>query len=63
VMIYDNGTRDVPMDAYVSFWVVPWRVIGFVILIIATPALLVYLLTRWRFNKRLQKERQKQKNA
>jgi hypothetical protein len=34
-----------------------------VILIIATPALLVYLLTRWRFNKRLQKERQKQKNA
>jgi hypothetical protein len=59
VMIYDNGTRDVPMDAYVSFWVVPWRVILFVILIIAGPALLVYLLTRWRFNKRLQKERQK----
>lgn len=59
VMIYDNGTRDVPMDAYVSFWVVPWRVIVFVILIIATPALLVYLLARWRFNKRLRKERQK----
>lgn len=63
VMIYDNGQRDVPMNAYVSFWVVPWRVILFVILIIATPALLVYLLTRWRFNKRLRKERQKQKNV
>lgn len=27
VMVYDNGSRDVPMDAYVSFWVVPWRLL------------------------------------
>jgi hypothetical protein len=56
-MVYDNGTRDVPMEAYVSFWVVPWRVIIFAILIIVGPALAVYLLMRWRFKKRLAKER------
>jgi hypothetical protein len=26
-MIYDNGQRDVPIEATVSFWVIPWRVI------------------------------------
>jgi hypothetical protein len=57
VMVYDNGTRDVPMEAYVSFWVVPWRVIIFAILILVGPALAVYLLMRWRFKKRLAKER------
>jgi hypothetical protein len=56
-MVYDNGTRDVPMEAYVSFWVVPWRVIIFAILILVGPALAVYLLMRWRFKKRLAKER------
>jgi hypothetical protein len=33
-MVYDNGTRDVPMEAYVSFWVVPWRVLGILLLIL-----------------------------
>jgi len=33
VMVYDNGQRDVPMEAYVSFWVVPWRVIGILLLV------------------------------
>jgi hypothetical protein len=23
--VYDNGTRDVPIEATVSFWVIPWR--------------------------------------
>jgi hypothetical protein len=58
-MIYDNGSRDVPMDAYVSFWVVPWRIILYVLLIILAPAIAVYLLMRWRFKKRLAKERAK----
>ena len=28
VMAYDNGNRDVPLEATVSFWVIPWRLIG-----------------------------------
>jgi hypothetical protein len=27
VMIYDDGTRDVPVEATVSFWVIPWRLL------------------------------------
>jgi hypothetical protein len=38
VMIYDNGSRDVPMDAYVSFWVVPWRIIGVLLIILILVA-------------------------
>jgi hypothetical protein len=54
VMAYDDGTRDVPLEAYVSFWVIPWRVFLLAIAIPAVPAILVYLLMRWRFKKRLQ---------
>lgn len=28
VMVYDDGARDVPLEAEVSFWVMPWRLIG-----------------------------------
>ncbi len=27
-MVYDDGTRDVPLEATVSFWVIPWRLLG-----------------------------------
>ena len=33
LVVYDDGTRDVPLEATVSFWVVPWRVIGFIVLV------------------------------
>jgi hypothetical protein len=33
VMVYDNGQRDVPMEAVVSFWVVPWRVVGILLVV------------------------------
>lgn len=28
LLIYDDGQRDVPIEGEVSFWVVPWRLIG-----------------------------------
>ena len=28
VMVYDDGQRDVPVESEVSFWVVPWRLMG-----------------------------------
>jgi hypothetical protein len=27
VMVYDDGTRDIPLEATVSFWVIPWRLL------------------------------------
>ena len=52
-MAYDNGQRDVPMEAELSFWVVPWRVILLVIAIPVVPAVAVYFFMRWRFKRRL----------
>ncbi|HSH18367.1 MAG TPA: hypothetical protein VK978_03210 [Candidatus Saccharimonadales bacterium] len=34
VAVYDDGQRDVPVEAVVSFWVIPWRIIGVILLII-----------------------------
>ena len=56
-LVYNDGQRDVPINGSLSFWVVPWALIIFVILIVLGPALTVYLLMRWRFKKRLAKEK------
>jgi hypothetical protein len=39
VMVYDNGQRDVPMEATLGFWVIPWRVIG-ILLVVAVFVLI-----------------------
>lgn len=28
LMIYDDGTHDIPLEGEVSFWVIPWRIIA-----------------------------------
>jgi hypothetical protein len=53
--VYDNGKQDVPLEASVSFWVIPVRVILLVIAVPLIPSLLVYYLTKRRINKRLLK--------
>jgi hypothetical protein len=51
VAIYDDGTRDVPIQMEISFWVIPWRAI--ILLIVVVVGL--YLLARWRGKKRTAK--------
>jgi len=34
LLVYDNGQRDVPIEAEVSFWVIPWRLIGGLLVIL-----------------------------
>jgi hypothetical protein len=46
VAVYDDGTRDIPVEAEVSFWVIPWRLlIGLVIVLLLVGAG-TYSLTR-----------------
>jgi hypothetical protein len=53
VMVYDNGQRDVPMEASLSFWVIPWRLIGGVVAILALIAVLItYIIILRRRLKR-----------
>ncbi len=39
ILVYDNGERDIPLEARVSFWIVPWKILG-VGLIVVILALL-----------------------
>jgi hypothetical protein len=34
VLVYDDGQRDVPIESEVTFWVMPWRVIGGILIIL-----------------------------
>lgn len=33
LLVYYNGERDVPLEATVSFWIIPWKIIGIGLLI------------------------------
>jgi hypothetical protein len=53
VLAYDNGQgKDVPLEATVEFWVLPWRLVVAAIALPLLPALLVYFLMRWRFKSK-----------
>lgn len=52
LMVYDNGQRDIPLEATVSFWVLPWKLLLTILGIIIGPAIIVYLFMRWRYGKR-----------
>jgi hypothetical protein len=58
VMVYDNGQRDVPMEATVSFWIIPWRVLG-ILLIVAIFVLVGLWSTFGKSKKLVQKFRGK----
>lgn len=51
IMVYDNGDRDVPIESFVTFWVIPWRVIALLLAIPLTPAIVVFLLMKMRYRK------------
>jgi hypothetical protein len=40
VLVYNNGNRDIPLNAYLSFWVIPWKLI--LIVVAAIVAVIVF---------------------
>lgn len=48
VMVYNNGQRDIPLYANVSFWVIPWKIIFLLILFILLQILFVVIALRYR---------------
>lgn len=51
LLVYDNGTRDVPLESLLSFWVFPLRLIAIVLAIPLIPTLLVYIMMRRTMTK------------
>lgn len=44
--VYDDGTRDVPMESSVEFWVIPWRFLLVLLLVVVLIGAGVYAATR-----------------
>jgi hypothetical protein len=59
LLVYDDGKKDVPVEATVEFWVMPWRLILYILLALAFPAIIVYLIMKWRMKKMLKKNNKK----
>jgi hypothetical protein len=58
LMVYDDGQKDVPLEGEVSFWVVPWRLVGvFIFNFALILALVLYVI---RLRRRLRQLRQEQ---
>ena len=59
LLVFDNGQRDVPLEATVSFWVFPYKVVGgFVVGLIALIILLRFILRSY-VNKEVRKRESK----
>lgn len=58
--VYDNGQEDVPLEATVSFWVLPWRLLGVVALALLFGGAGIWATSRglWQKAHRLRKPRQ-----
>lgn len=61
VVIYNDGTRDIPVEASVGFWVIPWRLLGGFMLVCIF--LIVGLVTFVRKTARLTRKKDVDKKA
>lgn len=46
LMAYDDGEKDVPIEAVLTFWVIPWRIIFFVLIIAGLLLAGLYMIVR-----------------
>jgi hypothetical protein len=53
-LVYNDGSRDVPLNGELSFWVIPWRLVGFILFILLLIAgLITYVVILRRRLKKL----------
>lgn len=46
LLVYDNGERDIPIESYVSFWVIPWRISLIALTVVALVLFGIWSLVR-----------------
>jgi hypothetical protein len=55
LLVYDNGTRDIPIEATISFWVLPWKVILGVFITLVILFFVFRFLLRLYVNREIRK--------
>jgi hypothetical protein len=43
VLVYNNGDRDIPIDATVSFWVIPWKILSVALVVLVLTSVGLYV--------------------
>lgn len=59
VMVYNDGTRDVPVEGTVSFWVIPWRILAVFTVVLVLILAGLYALVGRPLRQRLKKNNRK----
>lgn len=59
-LVYNNGTRDIPVYSVVSFWVIPWKLI---LVIFAIVLIQIFFISRFIRYRRMYKKDQKAQKA
>ncbi len=59
VMVFNNGTSDVPLEGDISFWVIPWRIIGGILLVALLALAGLYALVLRPLKNRVKKSKNK----
>ena len=55
LLVFDNGTRDVPLETKVSFWVIPWKVILIMLVALIVIIVLMRFLLKWYINREVRR--------
>jgi hypothetical protein len=55
ILVYDNGTKDVPIEANVSFWVIPYKVIISMVIFVVVAFFIIRFLLRLYINREISK--------
>lgn len=63
VAVYNDGTRDVPIEKDVTFWVIPWKALLLIITVITGTILLLRLYIKKRTEKAVKRALAAQKNG
>lgn len=58
LLVYDNGKRDIPIEATTTFWVFPYTLVASSIVGLLIVILIVRFLLKWYIHKELKKYRQ-----
>lgn len=58
LLVYDDGEKDVPIEATLSFWVIPWRILAIILVVLALIGLALFVIVRkiWRQIKKATKK-------
>jgi hypothetical protein len=55
LLVYDNGTRDVPMQSTITFWILPWKVILGMLATVVIVFFVVRFLLKAYINREIRK--------